>query len=255
MIEVHYSLPDYNNQDFSSYDPGKYAWRELAYYEPEPLLNLIVQERDKNAAYLKCPAFTNYYKNCFLIRSPFDLTITVDPTTNALRTNEYNQEFYNKFILDRLVNNATYRMISLRIFYLFYSEREVLFQLLSPTMHKTELLNNINMIQGEFDISKWIRPIEFSFEVLDTTKPLQFKRGDPLFYIRFATDETVKLVRKPMTEELSYVNNACLGIKDIVHQQTLDQRYDSARSLISLYKDKLFGKKSKCPFSFLRRKP
>ena len=114
--------------------------------------------------------------------------------------------------------------------------------------------SNINIIQGEFDISKWIRPVEFSFEIIDKTKPLIFKRGDPLFYVRFATDETVKLIRKPMTEELDFISSACIYAKDIIGKQSLDERYKSASGLINSYRDKLFGKKSKCPFSFLRRK-
>jgi hypothetical protein len=254
MIEIHYSLPDYSSQTILTGDPNKYAWREIAYFDPEPVLNLLAQERDKNISYLQCPAFTNYYKNCYLIRCPFDLTISLDPVTNSFRTNEFDQEFYDKYLVDRVDQNNIYRMLSLRILYLFYSEHEVLMQQISPSMHKTELINNINIIHGEFDISKWIRPVEFSFEIVDKTKPLILKRGDPLFYIRFATNETVKLIRSPMTEELNYISSACLYAKDVIRKQSLNERYESAKSLISSYKDKIFGKKSKCPFSFLRRK-
>ena len=60
MIEVYYSLPEYSKQNILTGDPNKYAWKEIVYYEPEPLLNVITQERDKHTSYLQCPAFTNY---------------------------------------------------------------------------------------------------------------------------------------------------------------------------------------------------
>ena len=109
-------------------------------------------------------------------------------------------------------------------------------------------LRNINVICGKFDISKWIRPTDFAFEIIDTSQVMQFRRGDPLFYVRFNTNKKVNLVRTDLTQDMLNVVRAQVGIKKYVPGNSMEKNYEYAQSWIDFNKDKIFGKK--CPFGF-----
>ena len=137
-------------------------------------------------------------------------------------------------------------MFSLGLFYVFIADKSVKIETLYPSMHRSETTNNINLIQGTFDISKWIRPIEFGVEVLNDNKIVKFKRGDVLFYIRFLTDEKINLERIPHSNDLNYMIYPFTNMKKELPNQPLEKVYKIAEPWIKLIKKKLF--KSKCPF-------
>lgn len=247
-LEIKYAITEYNDNEY---------WKQLAFYEPEPVIKAIIKERDKDVKYLKCPAFQDYYKNCFLIRSPVDLTLTIEQNGEHkyIATKQYTQEFFDKNIFSRLDTNSKYSMLSIQFYYTFISNESVILEQLAPSMHKTKTLNNINIIQGMYDISKWIRPVELAIEIIDDTKPIVIKRGDPLYYVRFVTDKNVTLTRiVDFNKDINQVIKSCAAFKKFVPGNTLEKNYEIAASYINLIKDKLFNKKSKCPFGFLRRK-
>ena len=45
---------------------------------------------------------------------------------------------------------------------------------------------------GEFNISKWIRPTNFSFFLDQNCDKITFKRGDPLYAVKFNTEHNIK---------------------------------------------------------------
>ena len=45
--------------------PENQTWKNIAYFEPEPLLKNIILSRNKDADYLICPAYNAYFKNTF----------------------------------------------------------------------------------------------------------------------------------------------------------------------------------------------
>jgi hypothetical protein len=246
MTEVKYSF---------WYGKSSDVWKELAFFEPEPVFKLIASSRSKDTGYLKCPAFHEYYKNCFLLRSPIDITINI--TTNSDGTkfasiDKYDQEFYDTNIKIRYEEGYKYPILHISFFYVFYANKPLMVEQLSPSMHKTELQNNINVISGTYDISKWVRPVEFAFEVLDDSKPIVIKRGDPMYYLKFSTTDKISLTREEISEDLSRVVNSCTRVKDYVPNNSLEKNYSMGASFIKLFKDKMF--KKKCPFQFLRRK-
>jgi hypothetical protein len=246
MTEVKYSF---------WYGKSSDVWKELAFFEPEPVFKLIASSRSKNTKYLKCPAMQDYYSNCFLLRSPVDLTINISNQPNGAKfaaIDKYNQEFFDENIMIRYEEGYKHPILHISFFYVFYADKPLMIEQLSPSMHKTELQNNINIISGTYDISKWIRPVEFAFEVIDDTKPIVIKRGDPMYYVRFPTTDKINLVKEPISEDLSKVINSCTTLKDYVPNNTLEKNYSMGASLIKLFKDKMF--KKKCPFSFMRRK-
>ena len=49
----------------------------------------------------------------------------------------------------------------------------------------TSLNSNFTVVQGWFNLSSWTRPISFGLNIVDNTKPVVIKRGDPLYKINF----------------------------------------------------------------------
>jgi hypothetical protein len=232
------------------------SWKNVAYFEPEPVVRDLVKSRNKDVKYFQCPAFLDYFKNTFVIRAPVDITINVvidNEGKPSLRTFEYDQEFFNDMLFARFHQNEKFPMLSFNMIYLFFSKETQILESLPAFLHNTELIKNSNLIPGTFDISKWIRPIDFTIEVLDETKPIKIKRGDPLLYIRFVSDEKINLVRTECTDDLRAIMDSCTTLKKYVYNSTLLQNYEAGKSYVNYFKEKFFSKKSKCPFHFWKK--
>jgi len=117
-------------------------------------------------------------------------------------------------------------------------------------MEVNNSVSNLMSIPGTFNISKWIRCIDFSAEIKDEKKPVKIKKGDVLFYVRFKTkdDSKVELERVPYTVELKYATTACFSVKNHIKNLPLKILYKMAEPFLS----KLSFRKQpkKCPFGF-----
>jgi hypothetical protein len=109
------------------------------------------------------------------------------------------------------------------------------------------------LIQGTFNIAKWYRPINYAFEIIDDSKPINIKRGDPLFYIRFLTDEKINFVYDFDNTDADKAITSCLAVKEFFPLLRMEDNYNIAKHFIKNVKNKVF-KKSKCPFGFLHKK-
>jgi hypothetical protein len=229
-------------------------WKNIAFFEPEPLIKDLVKIKGKDSAYIQCPAFLDYVKNTYIIRSPFDLTLTVEKNARDekyIGIDRYDKNFHNDNIFPRFDDSTQTTLLTILVCYLFFTNKSTMVETTPAFMHSTDLIKNTVLIPGTFDISKWYRNIDFSVEIIDETKPLVFKRGDPLFYVKFKTDDKINLIRTEYNDELFNVVESCTTLKNIVRSNTLDENYNSAKGFLTLFKDKFF--KKKCPFKFFKR--
>ena len=227
-------------------------WKDILLIDPEPVLSTIFSERDKDVLYFKCPAFIEYYKNCYLIRSPIDLTVTITRDSNnkvTVHSDQYPYHIISDLIYPRFSENNTYGMMTLSINYIFFSEESTLIELLPPIMHSSEFQDNIRVICGTYDIGKWIRTVELAFELKDESKTINIKRGDPLYYVRFNTTDKVVLVEKEYTQDIHYLRNTCSTVKTFMKNNSMKENYRLFAGILKRYRNKIFGK-SKCPFNF-----
>jgi hypothetical protein len=223
------------------------SWKNFLLLDPEKLSQNI-KEEIKGDDYLKCPAFLEYIKNVYVIKAPLDLDLVVKYLPNGektISTLQYDQLFFDSVVMSRL-NQSKDSMLSINFSYCFFSDKPVLVESLPAFMHKTELVKNIICIPATFDISKWIRPIDFTFKIIDDTKTISFKKGDPLFYIRFHTDDKIVMEKIVESEELKKLKTACLQLKRVIPNNTLQKNYEYAKDFLQLVKRKVF---KKCPFS------
>lgn len=231
------------------------TWENIAFFEPELALKRLSRQRDKPTSFLKCPATQDYLKNTYAILSPIDInvfTVRHPDGTCHTETDRYGNNFYNTYIVDRNHDHKTFSTFSLALGYLFYSDEPVTIELLPATIDAEYQLHNTRTLLGQFDISKWIRPVELSVEIIDDSKPVEFRRGAPLFYVKFRTENNngkkVEIIRTDMSDALRKVNISCVTLKDVMPGLSMEENYKLASPFIERMKDKLFPKK-KCPFS------
>ena len=220
-------------------DSEKFAPVHILFGEPQPLLTELAKERVGTPAYIKCPAFVKVCQNTFLIRCPINLNISINPDLTVSSDN-YGQAFFDLFINPRMNQTDHSNPFLMDTFpeYLFYANEPVEMELLDPILLHGQVSRNVRIIPGSFDISKWIRPIQYAFEVIDSSRPLEFRAGDPLFMIRFKTvnDRPVKFVRFVQDQNAGAAVEACVGLKDFRPQIGLKKMYELASDFVSTWK-------------------
>ena len=207
------------------------------FVEPKPLFSIINKER-KGAGYLKCPAFQELVKNEFVITAPFDLNVTIKEEERGVYTDRYGQDFYNLFIINRGEKAPPENpyMLSLPPYYVFYSKDNVSIETRDTSLLTSGSSSNLKVIPGGFNISKWVRPIEFAIEVIDVAKPIEMRVGDPLFSIRFITPNNVpvKLTRVEESQHVLNMVDSCVYVKSFMPNLKLHKLYEMASSYLSV---------------------
>lgn len=206
---------------------------ELTALAPVPLLKYLLKVRAE-VNYLKCYSVLGVCKNSFVILSPYDLTISTNAETTFLNVQEFDQSAYNHLCRNRGSTDRGF-MMSMPPALVFYSKEDVVAEVMPTQL--IDLPKDTAFISGRYNISKWIRPVDWTFELVNGATEVQVKRGDPLFVIRFTTknDEPVALEQVPFTEELHKATIACTQVKSVLRKMPLNKLYDMAASYISKF--------------------
>jgi hypothetical protein len=200
---------------------------------PVPLLKYLLDARS-GVEYLKCYSVLEVCKNSFVVLSPYDLTITVNPETNFLTVKEFTTSVYDLMCTNRGATDRGFIM-SMPPKLMFYSKEDVVAEVMPTQL--IDLPKNTAFISGRYNISKWIRPIDWTFELVNGATEVRVKRGDPLFVVRFTpkNDNVVALEQVPFTEELHKAVDACTRVKEFMRRTPLDKLYDMAASYMSKF--------------------
>lgn len=211
---------------------------EIIFFEPEPAYKFLLNKKG-DANYLQCPALPAYLKNTFILRSPLDVNLWIDDK-GEFRTDSCNQTFYDKnFLCKRGRHGEFFAQLPPAILFFTDTDKSVIAELLPPVLHETP---NALFIPGSFDISKWVRPLNYGFEIADKTKPVQIKRGDPLYMVKFVCEDDgfVSLERVPITEEIEQMSNACTKVKYVLPHINLKTLYAMASSYLKVARKRIF---------------
>ena len=259
MATVYYSY-SYFELDHKFFQPETV---DLVGLDPVGVFSYINERRDndetlnRGSHYLKCPAFVEYCKNTFHVLSPYTdvLTISRDPVKgNTLTSKNFSQHYWDLFVVVRgnIVKFDDPFQLTLPPSIIFWSDDSVVMESTSPILEHSELHQNIKIIPGSFNIGKWIRPVDFTFEISDSSKPLIIQRGQPLFSVKFLPEDgsNVKLVRKLYDENLNKVYKSMVTSKQIIPHKNLKFLYEIGEPFLKMMK----FKQKKCPFFFLRIK-
>lgn len=186
--------------------------------------------------HLTCTALQDFHVNVFTVFSPFSASIKINRENNRVDV-----------FGDNVLHKATFNedgSVELQMHpqYILRSKESVLVQLLPP------LLVPFNypayVASGEFDISRWLRPVNTAFIVSKDANELNIKEGDPLFSLRFVTknNEPVKLKRQELSQNELKLAEACSNVTNYKLGNKLSKLYE----LFDSFKGSLT--KKKCPF-------
>lgn len=153
---------------------------------------------------------------------------------SEIANESYETDYFCFFVNDILQKNPVVQFHFLNYyFWTDFSENDIWFEYLDHPL--TSLNNNFTTIGGWFNISNYSRSSSLAAKIVDVKKPLVIKKGDPLFRVRFFSDnlnDKFKLVKNKMRE----------GYESIQQEKSESIRKDK-----KLMNDVLFGK-SECPF-------
>jgi len=223
MITVYYAV-----DSFGKFELGNETFQEtLNEIMIESLVSVYLdlkkhENKNKKDNIFACKSFLQYTKNMYLMKNPFDLDIRIEKNQIL----NFGNKKLNNMLQTRLLQVENAYNFNYTPSYIFFSEESLEMEILSPFMHKNTFCKNGYIYPGVFNINGWFRPVNASLQFYDNTdKTIVSLKGDPLMYIRFLTDEPVKLKRFAINQEL----------KDIMSTTTIYKRYDPNRSLNYLY--------------------
>ena len=201
----------------------------IVYIPPEPAYKYYL-EKYENAKYVLCPAFSDYLKNTFIIRSPYNFAITLDRKTGNVSIDRHGQNFYNNNIKATFVEDKFILQLPPRMIFIPEDKESVMITSLPLILEP----NTLSVIPGTFDISKWVRPIEVSIQVYDEEK-IVLKRGDPLMMVKFASNnnDSVQLEQKIIDEKVLALTFACINVKNANPSLNLKTLYKMADFYVS----------------------
>jgi hypothetical protein len=207
---------------------------------------------DSKSLYSTCPVFNHKSNRTFVGVSPFDISFKIDRENKLISVD--GQNFIN---YEQSNNNfGPYSGLNFSPFNL--NGPSPLFEISYPRLFfwtdipniwmefndhpMTSLNNNFVAVSGWFNLSNWKRNIALVVTMIDETKPITIKKGDPLFRLSF------------------YPPNLDSGIilKKESNQKKINKllsEYGNTDDSRDNWKSKLFSKTpiKKCPFKFLHK--
>lgn len=227
MIEIYYD----GHGDLNS---SNYQTQKLFAHEPVRTLGLAASRGN----YLSCVSIQDYHLNTFTVLSPYATTIKIDRANNKVELDGDNNVASLKFYEDGVTE------LQLHPQYIFRAEESVIVQLLPPLLTPPRV--DFFIPAGEYDISKWIRPVQMPMIIAPDVTEIKIKENEPLFSLRFITknNQPVKLVRKSLTDDELKLANACMNVTNVKLGTPLAKLYQ----YFDIFKGSFANKKGKCPF-------
>jgi len=170
----------------------------------KPMLKDIIKDR-KGITYARCPAVTDFFKNAFVFESPMDLNIDLHVSEEKISVwcDNVDQEFFDlmvdcRFLEEQEKGISPYPLIGVDFLNTFTCSESLMMQTFPAFLHYNDFTRKAKLVPGEYDISKWVRPVEMVFEVENKIENIQIKKGDALAYFKFLSDTPVKLEKSPV---------------------------------------------------------
>ena len=192
----------------------------------------IIRQSDfinyKDYPFSKCPCWGHKSDRTFIVTSPIDFSFTID-----------NPDAKMLFWDDKHLNAPSPVFHMKTPHFLFWThDSDVWLDVGDHPM--TSLVNNLITVPGWVQISTWPAKASFSFVVVDKTKPVVLKKGDPIFRVTFHSPDLDSGVDLEKVEE-PFVIDEIMELYEMKREQEMDN---------GTWINKLVTKgKSKCPFA------
>lgn len=195
----------------------------LSYSDPVNVLQDLqssINKENKQDNFLNCPAFTNQYKNTWLLNSPTFADIEI--TSNGIVGNNDTTDKHLIIKQPSLLNSHT---IKVSANWIFFCEESLHLESMHPFMHKTSASDYGYYVPGGFDINQWFRPLEYAYQMYPNETKFKILQGEPMMYVRANTTDRVIFKKFRMTEELFNHSLSCVRLKTFWKQRSLAKLY------------------------------
>ena len=186
--------------------------------------------------YHKCPAWAHKAKREFTAFSPRDVTLNIDFDNETIDSPNTNIREYLEPI-QNWQKTGTFQLHLMK-FYIWTDTPNVWVE--QKDCGLTSYQNNLTLVGGWWNLSDWSRLATFAFDVVDKSKPVVIKRGDPLFRFAFYKEDD-------LTKTFDMVKST-----PTLEQIRMFEKRDNLKNLIPhLSAQLMFGDRPKCPFKDL----
>jgi hypothetical protein len=177
-------------------------------YEPLPIFKGLSEEfnLNTNLDFLSCPAFQASCNNVFKIIGTIDYELTW--TGKEYITSLYDQTFFDNMIMSRGEDSGLFSYLDPNIRF-FTDSKSLECELIPPYLNNCDV-NNLRVITGKYDIGKHLRKIELAAQFRKPST-ICFKAQDPVYYLKFYTDEKIIFKRFYYSDVLSNIEAGYLS--------------------------------------------
>jgi hypothetical protein len=195
--------------------------------EPDPLFKSLLPERDtaNPGDFFACPAFQDLADNMFIARATLtgDVGIRGEQFVPLNDRSQVTAQFFQWWPSSR----KQYRVLNFDHRLLFFSEEPLTMSTCPAYMHRTDWQTKLGYVPASYDVSRWLRPLQGTFEVMPGVQDLNVREDDPMYYIKFHTDERVRLRRFKMVPEIHGVAHGCVHYKMFRPQSSMRRVYEA----------------------------
>jgi hypothetical protein len=173
----------------------------------DKVLNNLQSKRTTNnnpANFLACPAVRDSWHNVFMFSLLDSASITYD--INSISST--NEVVVNQEREPHLLETNIFKIDSPSY---FFAESPLKIKVTAPYFHNVSYQSKGTFIGGVFDIGRWFRPIQSEIITWQEKGVIEFKEGEPLFYVEFLTDETISLQKFNLTPTIDFLASSLVN--------------------------------------------
>jgi len=159
----------------------------------------------KDYLYFRCPVWNHLFHRTFILKSPIDFelklnsktiqykinngeVVTTNFTSNNYERNTIQNNVFTAYIPDLEQKNPIIQVTFADVFLWTPSElKYVWFEFGDHPM--TSIKNNFVSLSGWFNLANHSRNTSLGIRFVDKDKPVIIKKGDPLYRLKFYTDD------------------------------------------------------------------
>ena len=211
----------------TAYPPEVYADWNMLYREPHPLIPDVIDQRgsDNPHDFFACPAFHLHATNTFVVRGIIDANVAIRPDGFAPLDDK--SQLSAQLFSYMHPTRKGYRTVLFDHRMLFFSEQPLVMATYPAFLHHGDPQTKLHYIPAAFDIARWLRPLQGTYEVRDDVTQVRLKQDDALYYVKFETTEKVRLRRFHTTPEIHAIAHGCVHYKLFRPQSSLNKVYDA----------------------------
>lgn len=186
---------------------------ELNFSEPENLYKKIVKNKmdlTTENNFRLCPSVKDLTKNIYMLKFPYDYTLKIDKEKNIIRSDMYDQDFFNDYFHIRSIKEG---LFSFRIHYIFFCEEDLETELTGAYFSENTFVKNNRLVPGKLNIGKWPRPLDCAFIVNSDTNEIVSNKNDEYCYVNFLTKEDITLKKFYMSDTMKKIIGQNLSAK------------------------------------------